>query len=255
MSWTSGKSKVLAIIGDDVPHGPAYPENVKKIDWRNELGLLLEAGINVYGIQALNRRHATSFYQEIAEKTGGFHLNLDQFAHVSDMIMAICFKQVGDVQVKEFEQELITKKRMNRSMDKVFTTLLKRKPTKDYGREDLTSIPPGRFQILDVDVDGIAIKKFAEDNGLGFRIGRGFYQFNKSSIIQDHKEIVLMNKGTGDLFTGRRARQLLNLPTEGTVRITPTKLDKYIPFVQSTSTNRKLFKGTKFLYEVADWER
>jgi hypothetical protein len=32
-------------------------------------------------------------------------------------------------------------------------------------------------------------------------------------------------------------------------------LAKYTAFIQSTSANRKLMGGTKFLYEVEDWER
>lgn len=30
---------------------------------------------------------------------------------------------------------------------------------------------------------------------------------------------------------------------------------QYVVFVQSTSANRKLVGGSKFLYEVEDWER
>jgi hypothetical protein len=37
------------------------------------------------------------------------------------------------------------------------------------------------------------------------------------------------------------------------VRIKPSNLEKYSVFVQSTSANRKLIGGTKFLYEVEDW--
>jgi len=36
-------------------------------------------------------------------------------------------------------------------------------------------------------------------------------------------------------------------------RIRPTSLEKYAVFVQSTSANRKLMGGTRFLYEVEDW--
>jgi hypothetical protein len=98
-SWETGRNKVLVLIGDDVPHPPHYPQNTKNIDWRNELGLLLEAGVHVYAVQALGRRHATKFYKEVATKTGGFHLELDQFAHIGDMIKAICYKQQGDEQL------------------------------------------------------------------------------------------------------------------------------------------------------------
>jgi hypothetical protein len=254
MSWTSGKSKVLAMIGDDIPHGPMERQNTKQIDWRNELGLLLESGINVYGVQALNRRHATPFWTEIAAKTGGFHFDLDQFSQVTDLIMAICYKQAGDEQLQAFEKEVVRDRRMTRSMDKVFSTLLKREVSRDFGATDLSAVPPGRFQILLVDKD-CPIKQFAEENGLVFAAGRGFYEFTKSSTIQDYKEIILMDKTTGDLFSGARARELLGLPTSGSVTVRPERLDKYVPFVQSTSYNRKLLAGTRFLYEVSDWDR
>lgn len=253
MSWTSGKHKVLALIGDDVPHGPEHYENTKKINWRNELGLLLEAKINVYGVQALNRSHATAFYSEIAEKTGGFHLCLDQFSQVTDMIMAICYKQAGDDQLKVFEKEIISAGRMSRSTDDMFSRLLKRRRSTEFRESALAAVPPGRFQILEVDED-MPIKEFAEDNGLEFEAGRGFYEFTKTSTIQDYKEIILMDKKSGDLFTGPKVRELLNIPKTGSVKMKPDDLKKYIPFVQSTSYNRKLIGGTRFLYEVSDWK-
>jgi hypothetical protein len=255
ISWTSGKSKVLAMIGDDIPHGPTDRQNKKKINWRNELGLLLESGIHVYGVQALNHRHATSFYREIAEKTGGFHLNLDQFSQVTDMIMAICYRQVGEEQLQNFEQEIVRSHRMNRSMERVFNTLLNRSGGRTaFGAADFSAVPAGRFQVMDVDSD-TTIKGFVEANGIPYVKGRGFYEFTKSENIQAHKEIVLLDKRTGDMYTGRRARELLGLPEHGTVRIRPTSLEQYTPFVQSTSYTRKLLGRTKFLYEVEGWDR
>lgn len=49
-SWTAGRTKVVALIGDDVPHPATDRQNTQKIDWRNELGLLLEYGVKVYGV-------------------------------------------------------------------------------------------------------------------------------------------------------------------------------------------------------------
>jgi hypothetical protein len=43
---------------------------------------LLEMDVKVYGVQALNRGHATKFYKEVANITGGFHLDLSQFSDV-----------------------------------------------------------------------------------------------------------------------------------------------------------------------------
>jgi hypothetical protein len=63
-----------------------------------------------------------------------------------------------------------------------------------------------------------------------------------------------MDRKTGDLYSGARARELLGLPPGETVRIRPASLEKYVVFVQSTSANRKLMGGSKFLYEVEDWD-
>lgn len=259
-SWETGRQKVLVMIGDDVPHGPSYHANTKKIDWRNELGLLLEAGVNVYAVQALGRRHATSFYKEIAQKTGGFHLKLDQFSHIGDMIKAICYKQQGEESLLMFEGHLIEKGRMNRSMSEVMGTLLGREATVTYDSKHasgLAPVPPFRFQVLEVD-DDCAIKDFVEENGAAFKKGRGFYQFTKSVKIQDHKEVILQDNETGDMFSGAEAREILGLPAHGTVTVSPRTcpaLSGYTAFVQSTSNNRKLLSGTKFLYEVEDWDR
>ncbi|WP_293114559.1 hypothetical protein [Okeania sp. SIO1I7] len=64
-----------------------------------------------------------------------------------------------------------------------------------------------------------------------------------------------MDRTTGDLFEGESAREILGLPHDTTVRIKPNNLEKYVVFVQSTSVNRKLIGGTRFLYEVEDWSR
>src|SRR5690242_7283443 len=56
-SWTPSYQKVLVLIGDDVPHGPAH--NPKRLDWRKEVDALGAMGIPVYGVQALGRAHAT----------------------------------------------------------------------------------------------------------------------------------------------------------------------------------------------------
>jgi len=250
-NWTRGKSRVLVLIGDDVPHGPDYRENRKKLDWRNEISVLAEMGVNVYGVQALNRKHATPFYEEIARMTGGFRIALDQFAHVTDLILAVSFKQAGAEKLANFEKEVSDKGRMNRALDAMFATLSGRALTTTYGATSLDAVSPGRFQVLEVGKD-IDIKGFVLDNGLSFKTGRGFYEFTKRENIQNYKEVVLMDRKTGDMFSGRKAREMIGLPEGTDARLSPTALAQYRVFVQSTSANRKLVGGTGFLYEVED---
>jgi hypothetical protein len=249
LSWTKEASKSLVLIGDDIPHPPAH--NPRKLNWRKEIDKLAEMGIAVYGVQALNRSHATPFYTEIAHKSGGFHLNLNQFSYITDMFLAICYKQSSDEQLQAYEQEVIDQGRMSRGLNQMFSTMMQREESDFYQPADLRAVTPGRFQVLEVDTD-ISIKAFVLENGLNFKIGRGFYEFTKTETIQGHKEVILMDRVTGDLFEGEAARQMLELPTGATVRIKPSNLEKYVVFVQSTSANRKLIGGTRFLYEVAD---
>jgi hypothetical protein len=249
-SWTASYNKVFVLIGDDVPHAPAH--NPKRLDWRKEVDSLAERGIPVYGVQALGRNHATPFYKELAQKSGGFHLGLDQFAHITDMILAICMKQASDEKLQAFEREVAGQGRLQRGLHRMFDTMMKREAKASAAPVDLSAVPPGRFQMLDVDTD-CAIREFVNENGLRFKKGRGFYEFTKTETIQGGKEIVLMDRKSGDMWTGGRARAMLGLPEGATARIRPACLDKYLVFVQSTSVNRRLINGTRFLYEVDDW--
>jgi hypothetical protein len=47
-----------------------------------------------------------------------------------------------------------------------------------------------------------SIKDFVQRNSLLFKVGRGFYEFTKPETISHKKEVVLLDKTTGDMFTG-----------------------------------------------------
>jgi hypothetical protein len=251
-NWRAGAKKVMVLIGDDVPHEPSYPGNVKRIDWRNELRLLLEADVHVYGVHAMPgiRQHSKWFYEAVAKETGGYYLTLDQFAAIVDIIFAICYKQEGDEQLLNFQEEVGRGNRMSRNMASVFQTLTGKR-IRVATRTGLVPVPAGRFQILAIDSD-MAIRDFVEAEGLRFQKGRGFYQFTKSELVQENKEVVLRDKVTGDMYTGAEAREMIGLPFGIRGKIKPAKLAEYDVFVQSTSVNRTLKGGTLFLYEVQD---
>ena len=279
-NWRAGKNKVLVLIGDDVPHGPTYPQNTLKLDWRNELQLLLEAGIHVYGVQCLARSHATSFYDEIAKTTGGFRLELHQFNAIVDLILAICYKQKSDEALFTFEKKVEEAGRMTDVKGACFDIMAGRevRPVRSSGSgwrksssakrvsstitasgaaidvSKLEPVHPARFQVLDVESD-TPIKNFVAEQGLKFATGRGFYEFTKSVVVQPKKEVVLTDNDTSAMFSGDAARTMIGLPAMGTggnVRIKPSALPGFTIFIQSTSHNRKLLGGTKFLYEVEE---
>lgn len=241
---------MLVLIGDELPH--EANANPNKLDWKTELGKLKAMGVQVHGVQALNRKHATKFYAACANMTGGCHLPLDQFNAITDLVMAACYREARPTSLERFEKEVQTQGRMNRSVQTMFDRMLGRNSTTAVAPGDMNAVTPGRFQVLDVDHD-VDIKTFVQRLGVTFKTGRGFYEFTKPEVIQDYKEIILMDPSTGDMFEGDYARTLINAPKGGAkgVRISPGELD-FIVFVQSTSHNRKLIGGTRFLYEIEE---
>lgn len=256
ISWNAGKQKVLVMIGDANPHAPNYRMNDRNLDWRNEIGVLREMGVHVYGVQALNRSGSTKFYKEIAKGSGGLHLNLNQFRHVTDLVMAICYKQQSPEALLQYQDLVQSAGRMSRDVAQIFGVLSGKAVKVDFGKTgDLKAVLPGRFQIFTVSAD-TPIKKFTTSMGADFKQGRGFYEFTKTVTVQESKEVILEHRESGDLFTGEQARNLIGLPfgTRGRVNPKDAKLTDYVVFIQSTSNNRKLLAGTRFLYEVADWD-
>ena len=107
----------------------------------------------------------------------------------------------------------------------------------------------------------MSIRDFVETNGLTFRKGKGYYQLigrtadgkANSEIIQADKEVLFVDKSTGETISDTYwCREKLGVPfgTKATVRplSMPHIMDKYEIFIQSNSVNRKLDSGTKFLY-------
>lgn len=77
--------------------------------------------------------------------------------------------------------------------------------------------------------------------------GSAFYQLTKTENIQPQKQILVVDKKTGVVYGGFQARQLIGLPSTGTVRVRPDANPLYDIFVQSTSLNRNLMPNTKVL--------
>jgi len=277
LSWNSEATmKSLILIGDAPPH--EKNENPHKIDWREEAETLKNRNIQIFSVQCLNRGNteAFNFYSQVADITNGYHVFLDQFSYIKDMIQAICFKQYNIEYLEQFEKEVQEgTSGMSNAMRLMFDTMLGKK-TREQAREEmhpkrfndkyhkksklskpsledesyLIPSPPSRFQVFTVDED-INIKTFCINMGITFANGRGFYEFTKPEIVQKKKEIILMDKSSGELYEGIVARKIAGISEDGeNSKIKPGKLEKYRMFIQSTSPNRKLISGQGFLYEV-----
>lgn len=291
MTWRSRHNKALVLIGDDVPHeiGYRYKGRRNDLDWENEAELLVEAGTQIIPVQALGRRHADSFYNVLAGIGETEKLELAQFSDVTDIILAICHQRAGKLSSFEetlrerhkpaswhvmanvdrlagrsvrkrpkrsavdehFEEGMRTAKRDASSSGKTVESYLGFTAATDSGKR-LIGVHPSRFQVLEVgDVDR-TINDYVRENGLKFKKGKGFYQFTKPEIVQLYKEVVLYDPETGRFFTGNKARLIAGLPIGETGRFTPRPTE-FTVFVQSTSANRRLKAGTRFLYELPDF--
>ena len=281
-SWNSESMRALVMIGDAYPH--EVNDNPEKIDWKEQVEEIKKMGINIYSVQALHfgNGKAYTFYKQMSSLTNGYHLMLDQFNMMNDMMLAICFHQMGTESLEKYEQEVKAREYgMTNAMRKMFDTMLKRTSSTKEEVEDVTEVhrarrvtsvarrsttvssevdysllhpcPPSKYQILDVDED-CSIKNFVEGRGLQFKKGKGFYEFTKTETIGAKKEVVLMKKDTGELFEGEVARNIIGVGDEDK-KYKPSDIRDYRVFIQSTSYNRKLVGGTGFLYEAEDFGR
>ena len=177
-----------------------------------------------------------------------------------DFLCGICYGWNDHSQVEAYERELRARRGGSELAPEVcalFDKLLGREATKTVAKEGgIKPVKKGRFQAIDVDrsIDKIQIRQLVKDKGLEFKTGRGFYQFTKPENISMKKEIVLAHRKTGEMYTGESARMLLGVTDaayEMKKRIKPSDYMDFDIFVQSTSYNRNLIGGTKFMYEVS----
>ena len=108
-----------------------------------------------------------------------------------------------------------------------------------------------RFHRINVRHAGeMSISSVVTRAGHRFVVGSGYYQLTKKETVQDYKNIIVQNNATNELFSGTQdeVRELLSLPTGGTIELNPAFSDKFTIFVRSTSWNRKLIPGTVLLY-------
>lgn len=78
--------------------------------------------------------------------------------------------------------------------------------------------------------------------------GRGYYQLTLAPVkVQIQKDIAIVEKKSGKVYTGKNARALLGLP-DMIVTLKAGQNPDYDIFIQSTSPNRKLLLGQRYLY-------
>lgn len=280
--------KLLILVGDDVPHPPHFPQNAARVDWRQCARHLAEMDVRIYAVQCASTdvARARGFYRELAS----FHrlsryIALEQFCLMAELVLGIFHSASDDLDaLRAHEEQLSREGRRTRNMARAFATLRggagggggqadaeaggeeeeeeEEDPTPESAaaRASITldpsravAVAAGRFQAVPVPAN-CSIRAFVESMGISFRAGRGFYELSKSESIGPRKEVVLEHRRTGDMYTGEAVRQLLRLSPGGTTRISAAHpcAAIYRIFVQSTSYNRMLVAGTRFLYELGE---
>lgn len=248
--WRADKQAIV-MIADALPHqvGYRYKDIHNELDWRYEATRLAEKRVSIYAVEALGDRNSRAFYEPLADLTNGRKLALNQFSDAVETLIAISYHSSGDLSLlDDYKVELESTFKMNRNLAAVFGRLGNYEVKIESDKSGLIPVPPYRFQMLHVDKVQ-DIRSFVQENGATFRKGRGFYQFTKSETVQEHKEVILRNKRSGDMFTGAEARNFIGLPFGERGQLRPKLFDDYEVYIQSTSYNRKLMPNTKFLYE------
>ena len=61
----------------------------------NTRALIFLQGVRIYSVQCQSNAGAEAFYKDLAKRTFGSHLKLDQFNTIMEMFMAICYREHG----------------------------------------------------------------------------------------------------------------------------------------------------------------
>jgi Mg-chelatase subunit ChlD len=93
------------------------------------------------------------------------------------------------------------------------------------------------------------IRPFVESQtGLPYEAGSVFYALTKPELVQDTKKLLIQEKSTRAIFAGNQARTLLGLPSGVDCKVKPGNHGNFDLYVQSTSVNRKLVRGTRVVH-------
>ena len=125
MKWSKGSTRALVVIGDDVPHSSDYPGNKDNIDWGIELEKLKKNGVTCFGVQCNTNSYANSFYQTLADTTGGQRLELSKFDSMPAIFVGICLQQVDPLGnlLSDYESRLESQGKLNKEQKKAFRDL------------------------------------------------------------------------------------------------------------------------------------
>lgn len=113
-------------------------------------------------------------------------------------------------------------------------------------KNNLDQLAPSQYNIIPVRKDNNIKTCVEEYTYKDYVKGSTYYQLTKKETIQSYKQICIKEKLTGKIYSGLNARTILGIPNDE-VKINPVSHGKFDIFVQSISSNRKVFKDTQLL--------
>ncbi|ELU05406.1 hypothetical protein CAPTEDRAFT_205460 [Capitella teleta] len=117
LDWAEDSAKAFVLIGDALPHPASFTD--QNVNWRSEVDVLAGMAVKVYGIQALNNSSAKPFYQEIARRTGGAYVSFKNFSVITEMFLAVCYREVSDEHYDQFCEDIMETKENGTVMEDI----------------------------------------------------------------------------------------------------------------------------------------
>lgn len=156
-------------------------------------------------------------------------------------------EDAGNAMVKGLTSYFSARSAGHKTVDNFYVDMSKVKPT-DVKRElvDLSA----KFKKYEVNAEQ-DIRTFVESKTKKpYVVGSTYYELTKPEKVQPAKSVLITEKNKNAVWGGDEARDLIGIPANETVKVTPLDHGKYRIFVNSTSTNRKLVRGTTVLVDV-----
>ena len=105
--------------------------------------------------------------------------------------------------------------------------------------------------VVNEKTQAVHIKPLVEEKipGYSYRKGCSFYELVKNETVQEDKEVAVQEKKSGKVYKGYEARQLLNLPNHGAIKINAADYQnsKWVVYIQSNAVNRNVIPKQRVL--------
>lgn len=155
------------------------------------------------------------------------------------------YREMGNTILAATDNYMLSRSKGIRGTKSLFTVSSKNINRDEIKKANLEELSPKNYSVIPVYKD-TPIKEYVESWLGDYVVGSAYFQLNKPEVVQSYKNIIITNKVNGKAYMGEKARELLSLPAFD-VKVSPDTGGQYNIFVQSSSVNRKLIKGTQLI--------